>query len=128
MPANYRLFGQRGVSEEKETGRAVERGRRWVLTTFAVVLGLLVLMMLLPGRDVHAQATVIATVPVGTGPVGVGVNPITNRIYVANSPPSNNVSVIDGTTNAVISTISTLPAEQRASLQLRKLFEQNGWQ
>jgi DNA-binding beta-propeller fold protein YncE len=36
---------------------------------------------------------VIATVPVGTGPVRVGADPKTNRIYVANYG-SNTVSVI----------------------------------
>jgi len=48
--------------------------------------------------------TVIATVPVGTFPQGVGVNPTTNRIYVANQG-GNTVSVIDGTSNTVIATV-----------------------
>ena len=54
--------------------------------------------------------TVIATIPVGSSPVGVGVNPATNRIYVANFA-DNTVSVIDGTTDEVIATIpvGTLP-------------------
>ncbi len=53
-----------------------------------------------------AEPTVIATIPVGTWPLfGVGVNTITNRIYVANVG-SNNVSVIDGATNAVVATVS----------------------
>ena len=33
------------------------------------------------------------------GPVGVAVNPVTNKIYVANYT-SNNVTVIDGATNS----------------------------
>ncbi|MFJ7818983.1 YncE family protein [Bacillus toyonensis] len=41
---------------------------------------------------------------VGTSPRGVGVNPLTNRIYIANVT-SNNVSVIDRITNTVITTI-----------------------
>ena len=48
--------------------------------------------------------TVVATVPVGTWPDGVAVNPTTNRIYVANCD-SNNVSVIDGATNTVVATV-----------------------
>ena len=48
--------------------------------------------------------TVIATVPVGDVPQGVGVNPTTNRVYVANFD-DDTVSVIDGATNAVIATI-----------------------
>ncbi|MBY7136968.1 hypothetical protein COE79_11505 [Bacillus toyonensis] len=41
---------------------------------------------------------------VGTSPRRVGVNPLTNRIYIANVT-SNNVSVIDRITNTVITTI-----------------------
>jgi YVTN family beta-propeller protein len=48
--------------------------------------------------------TVIATIPVGTNPNGVGTNPLTNRIYVTNQD-DNNVSVIDGVTQTVITTI-----------------------
>src|SRR6266568_4061391 len=45
-----------------------------------------------------------ATVPVGTTPYAVAVNPVSNKIYVANSG-SNNVTVIDGVTN----TTTTVP-------------------
>jgi len=38
-------------------------------------------------------------VAVGTGPCAVAVNPVTNKIYVANSN-SNNLTVVDGATNA----------------------------
>src|SRR5207247_1285042 len=47
---------------------------------------------------------VTATIPVGSGPNGVAVNPLTNRIYIANNGDST-VSVIDGSANAVIATI-----------------------
>src|SRR5438105_1903115 len=47
---------------------------------------------------VHAQ-TVTATVGAGTQPQSVAVNPVTNKIYVANYT-SNNVTVIDGVTNS----------------------------
>jgi YVTN family beta-propeller protein len=40
-----------------------------------------------------------ATVPAGTAPYSVAVNPVTNKIYVANYS-SQNVTVIDGATNA----------------------------
>jgi len=40
----------------------------------------------------------------GTGPLGVGVNSTTNRIYVTNRE-GNNVSVIDGSTEAVVQTV-----------------------
>jgi len=55
-------------------------------------------------------AQVIATIPVGTAPTGVGINPTTNEIYVANSG-SSSISVIDGATNNIISTI---PIESQA--------------
>jgi len=48
--------------------------------------------------------SVQSTIPVGNCPIAVGVNPITNMIYVANSN-DNTVSVINGTTNSVQSTI-----------------------
>ena len=48
--------------------------------------------------------TVVGTpIPVGTSPVGVGVDPTVHRAYVANDG-SNNVTVIDTTTNTVVGT------------------------
>src|SRR6266702_4100121 len=56
---------------------------------------------------VHAQ-TVVATIPVNYKPLGVGVNILTNEIYVASTLNSEgNVAVINGTTNAVIARIDT---------------------
>jgi YVTN family beta-propeller protein len=48
--------------------------------------------------------TVIATIPVGTNPMGVGVSPDGTRAYVANFG-SGSVSVINAAANAVIATI-----------------------
>ncbi len=45
------------------------------------------------------------TVAVGTGPAALAVNPVTNKVYVANNG-GNNVTVIDGATN----TTSTVAA------------------
>jgi YVTN family beta-propeller protein len=54
----------------------------------------------------HAQAaSVIATVMVQNGPMGVGVNPVTDKVYVANNG-SNSVSVISAATNTVVQTIN----------------------
>jgi len=54
----------------------------------SAVIGLLALAALLisapAGHGAHTSPTVIATVPVGQNPTGVGVNPITDHIYVAN--------------------------------------------
>jgi len=49
--------------------------------------------------------TATAAITVGASPVGAAVNPLTNKIYIANSG-SNNVTVIDGLTN----TTTTIPA------------------
>jgi len=47
----------------------------------------------------------VATIPVGSAPVGVAVNATSNKIYVANSG-SNDVSVIDSASNSVVATIT----------------------
>jgi DNA-binding beta-propeller fold protein YncE len=49
--------------------------------------------------------TVIATIPVGTNPSVVAINPNTNRIYVENSGEGT-MSVIDGTSNTVLTKIA----------------------
>ncbi len=55
------------------------------------------------GSPAHAQ-TVTATVPVGSDPIGIAVNPVTNKIYVTNQDQGlsaiGTVTVIDGATNA----------------------------
>jgi YVTN family beta-propeller protein len=45
----------------------------------------------------HAQS-VGATIPVGTSPAAIAVNPVTNKVYVANEG-SNTVTIINGATN-----------------------------
>jgi YVTN family beta-propeller protein len=47
----------------------------------------------------------LATIPVGSVPIGVAVNATSNKIYVANSR-SNNISVIDGASNTVVATVA----------------------
>ena len=49
-----------------------------------------------------------STIKVGTGPFGIAVNPISNKIYVTNIG-DNTVSVINGTTDQLVSTIKQLP-------------------
>jgi YVTN family beta-propeller protein len=55
-----------------------------------------------------ATNQVIKTLPVGPHPVGADVNPLTNRIYIANygNRTGNTVSVIDGNTDTVMTTIT----------------------
>ena len=49
--------------------------------------------------DAAAGGEVVATVSTGTSPSALAVDPITDQIYVVNQS-SNDVTVIDGATNA----------------------------
>ena len=55
-------------------------------------------LLIISTPSVQAQ-TATATITAGTAPYTVAVNPITNKIYVANQT-SDDVTVIDGATNA----------------------------
>src|SRR5207237_5845434 len=93
------------------TDRRVGRGLVSAMTLRVARLGavalLLAALVVAAAPAQAAQATrphVIATVPVGDGPSGIGVNPRTNRAYVADYR-ADTLSVIDGSTNTVIATI-----------------------
>ena len=51
-----------------------------------------------------ATNAVVATIPVGSNPYGVGISPDGSKVYVTNQA-NNNVSVISTTTNTVVATI-----------------------
>ena len=66
-----------------------------------------------PAAMATSATNTTATVAVGSYPGAVAVNPSTNRIYVANSgvvvqnsPQGVSVSVIDGASDAIISTVA----------------------
>ncbi len=65
------------------------------------LLFLLVVFTLAVSGLLSVAQVVTATLPVGYGPVGVAVNPVTNKIYTANQNdyPTGTVTVIDGATN-----------------------------
>ena len=46
----------------------------------------------------------VATIPVGLGPIGVAITPDGTRVYVTNDN-SDTISVIDTATNTVVATI-----------------------
>jgi len=82
-------------------------GGAWL--RIAAVLGMLAVPLAAAGvTAVPAAAattyTVTATIGVGITPEGVGVDPATNTVYVANEG-GGSVSVIDGATNTVTATI-----------------------
>jgi len=95
---------------QEKTRRAARKTRVNVLLTNArlmvlLVTTLLVVSLVLMGAPgVSVAQTVVVTVPVGTNPWAVGVNPTTNKIYVANQG-SNTVSVINGADNSVVATV-----------------------
>ena len=61
------------------------------------------------------QGAVIATVGIGATPAAVAVNPVTNKIYVANASGANAVTVVDGATNSTTS-ISDANATQPSAV------------
>ncbi len=64
-----------------------------------LITSVLAFLFLLAG---YARAQTVTTTVTGfTAPVSVAVNPVTNKIYVANVN-SNNVMVIDGATNTTM--------------------------
>jgi len=67
------------------------------------------LCLLIAGAAAHAQ-TATATVPAGISPVAVGVNPVTNEVYVANSGDGT-ITAINGLTNSTTTiTVGTTPS------------------
>ena len=64
----------------------------------------LIIISAYPTLYALAITNVTAIIKVGTSPNGIGINPVTNRIYVANYG-NNTVSAIDGTNNVVVDTI-----------------------
>jgi len=73
-------------------------------------VGLILVAFTLACRLPLSAQTLVTDIPVSGYPDGIAVNPGTNRIYVAVTPPNNGtpeVNVIDGASNTVIDTIST---------------------
>ena len=66
---------------------------------------LTVCLLVTAGAGIALADWVTTTVPADSNPYAVAVNPVTNKIYVANRA-SNSVTVIDGATNLT----TTVPA------------------
>src|SRR6516165_3617041 len=76
--------------------RLQRRDLSWGRLCLAITVNFL--LLILAAAPAQGQA-VVSTVPAGNGPDALAVNTVTNKIYVANGT-SNNVTVIDGVTNA----------------------------
>ncbi len=68
----------------------------------------LVLFFFISVSTTLATPVVVATVPVGTAPVGPAVNTTTNRFYIT-SITGNAVLVVDGNTKTLVATIPLAP-------------------
>ncbi len=99
--------------------------------TFHFVFLLFSLTVVLPSA---VAQKVIATIPVGTNPGGVGVNPVTNKIYVANGLCNENnscgqgtVTVIDGASNSTTTmNIGVGPGIPVVNSATNKIYVANG--
>jgi YVTN family beta-propeller protein len=79
----------------------------------------------LAGTYARAQSAV-ATIPTTQYPVAIAVNPVTNKIYVANSDANGVVTVIDGATNATTSVaVGTNPAGIAVNTVTNKIYVSN---
>src|ERR1700733_11154965 len=105
---SFQHFGDHGVRLQRATVNMFihspsipiefDKLRRYTmkrLRFFLVAAGVL----LAGGVNTAKAQTVTTTLAVGGGPQAVAVNPVTNKIYVANYL-SSSVTVIDGETNA----------------------------
>ncbi|MER3520734.1 MAG: hypothetical protein C4317_00185 [Acidimicrobiia bacterium] len=109
-------------------------GRRFSLTptkrarlVFFATAAALLLFPLSTQRIQSAQAATLETqISVGSGPRRVATNPQTNRVYVTNTG-SSNVSVIDGSSNAVIATVAvgTFPFGVATNPQTNRVYVTN---
>src|SRR5260370_23622305 len=103
-------------------GCSLSLGRKW----FAHLVPLtLVAMLSLAAAPARGQ-TVTATVAVGQSPSAMAVNPVTNKIYVANRS-DNTVTVIDGASNTVSATVpvGTSPVAVAVSPTTNKIYVVN---
>jgi YVTN family beta-propeller protein len=71
-------------------------------------------------------ANVTSSVRVGREPVAIAVNPVTNRIYVANAG-SGTISVLDGQSDSMVATVSVgaLPYVVAVSEATNRIYVSN---
>lgn len=75
-----------------------------ILLIFQIPISLSYQQQIEENKKVISDSLGKSVLPVGSYPIGIGVNTVTNKIYVANQF-SNSISVIDGNTDIIESTI-----------------------
>jgi YVTN family beta-propeller protein len=87
---------------------------------------LLLVCFFLPWASGVSAQTIVATITVGEGPTAVSVDPVSNKVYVANYY-GNTLSVIDGATNTVEATVpaGTSPGEIVTNSSLHITYASN---
>src|SRR5713226_2011332 len=101
--AIFRLIGAAAAASVLDVGQwkdagpaeACSRKHRRGRTLRWWAPGLCAALLLLSWPMRGYSQTAVATIPAGANPLAAAVNPVTNKIYVANQG-SNNVTVIDG--------------------------------
>src|SRR5713226_9566020 len=88
-----------GQWEDAGSAEACSRKHRRARTLRCWAPGLCAALLLLSWPMRGYSQTGVTTIGAGTNPFAAAVNPVTNKIYVANQG-SNNVTVIDAATNA----------------------------
>ena len=75
-----------------------------ILLIFQIPISLSYQQQIEENKKVISDSLGKSVLPVGSYPIGIGVNTVTNKVYVANQF-SNSISVIDGNTDIIESTI-----------------------
>src|SRR6266852_1928416 len=114
-----------GQWEDAGSAEACSRQRRRGRTLRRWAPGLCAALLLLSWPMRGYSQTAVTTIPAGTNPLAAAVNPVTNKIYVANRG-SNNVTVIDGAKNTTTPvTAGTNPAGVAVNPVTNKIYVAN---
>jgi len=90
-----------------------------------IALTMLMLLVWTPKQSAQNSSFTTTTVSTGLGPVAIAVNPVTNRIYVANAD-SNNVTVIDGTDNSATTVAAgSFPSDIAVNTATNRIYVTN---
>ena len=102
-------------------GKVVKNMRRFARINIRIVSAILLTAVAIAHGDYAAGSAVTA----GTNPRAVAVNPVTNKIYVANGG-SNNVTVIDGSGSSTATvTAGTYPHAVAVNPVTNKVYVAN---